>query len=243
MRSAGPHSDALHLTDSPTSIQKSASLAKNRRNGVGIAIAARPPLFCETLARQLDEEPSFVVVGQASEEAHIGRMVAEKNPQVLICDDESLGVDGEGVVHRLRRSAPGTRILVLSARSGDEIEERVLRSGASGLFGKQHRFSTLVNAIQTVAEGEIWAKPKAAAMALEKLTGASTGGWDWVLTDREQQVAEACSRGLRNKEIAKLLNISEKTVKGHLNNIFRKVQVDNRFALGLYIREPPPPKY
>jgi DNA-binding NarL/FixJ family response regulator len=221
---------------------KGLSPVRVRRSGLAIAIAAQPNLFREILSRQLDEEPSFVVVGRASDEDNIGKMLTKEDPQILLFDYEGLGPNVESTLHRLRHAAPGTRILVLSTHSGDEIAERVLRSGASGLFGKQLKFSALVNAIQAVAEGEIWAKPSATALALERLTGSSTGGWKWGLTKREKEIAEACSRGLRNKEIAKLLHISEKTVKGHLNNIFRKVRVDNRFALGLYIREPTVPK-
>jgi DNA-binding NarL/FixJ family response regulator len=222
-------------------IRKAVSSARSGRAGVGIAVAA-PALFCEILSRQLDEEPSFVVVGRAYDEDHIGKMLAKENPQVLLFDYEGLGPNVESTLQRLRRSAPGTRILVLSTRSGDETVERVLRSGASGLFGKQLEFSSLVYAIQKVAEGEIWARPSAAALALEKLTGASAWPSKSDLTRREVEVADACSRGLRNKEIAKLLHITEKTVKGHLNNIFRKLHVTNRFALGLYIREPIEPK-
>jgi DNA-binding NarL/FixJ family response regulator len=224
---------------SSTSTRKAVSPARARRGGVGIAVAAQPGLFCEVLSRQLDEEPSLVVVGRASDEDHIGKMLAKENPQVLLFDYEGLGPNVEGAVQRLHRSAPGTRILVLSTRSGDETVERILRSGASGLFGKQLEFSSLVHAIQVVAGGRIWARPSATALALERMTRpSSAGGSKSDLTKREYEVADACSRGLRNKEIAKLLHISEKTVKGHLNNIFRKLQVNNRFALGLYIREP-----
>jgi DNA-binding NarL/FixJ family response regulator len=224
-------------------IRKTVSPARSGRAGVGIAIAAQPALFCEILSRQLDEEPSLVVVGRAYDEDHIAKMLAREHPQVLLFDYEGLGPNVDSTMQRLRRSAPGTRILVLSTRSGDETVERVLRSGASGLFGKQLEFSALVHAIQKVAEGEIWARPSATALALEKLTRpSSTGGSKADLTKREREVADACSRGLRNKEIAKLLHISEKTVKGHLNNIFRKLHLTNRFALGLYIREPIEPK-
>jgi DNA-binding NarL/FixJ family response regulator len=63
----------------------------------------------------------------------------------------------------------------------------------------------------------------------------SRDGFEEQLTSRESEIAESVGRGLRNKEIARRLQISEKTVKSHLNNIFRKLQVDNRFAVGLYV--------
>ncbi len=166
------------------------------------------------------------------------RVLARENPQVILFDYESLGPNAEGMLHRLHRAAPAARILALATRSSDEVAARVLGAGASGLVGKQLKFSVIVDAIQAVGEGEIWAKPSSTALALAYLTGPTGGGSKADLTKREFEVADACSRGMRNKAIAKLLNISEKTVKGHLNNIFRKLQVNNRFALGLYIREP-----
>ncbi|HEV8611143.1 MAG TPA: response regulator transcription factor [Thermoanaerobaculia bacterium] len=223
---------------SSTQTKKADFPRRTKRHGVEIVVAAQPPLFCEVLSCQLDDEPRFSVVGRASDSDHMWKVLARENPQVLLFDYEGLGSNAESMVHRLRRAAPAMRILALSNRSSDETAVRALGAGASGVVGKQLKFSVLVNAIQAVAEGEIWGKPRNTALALENLTAGSAGGSKSDLTKREYEVADACSRGLRNKEIAKLLHISEKTVKGHLNNIFRKLQVNNRFALGLYIREP-----
>lgn len=203
------------------------------RNAVRIAVSIQPALFCEVLCRQLEAEPSFALVGWAFNEDAIGKLLSKERPQVLVLGYEGLGPNGESTVGRLRRAAPATRILVLATRSGDETVERVLRAGASGLVDKQLEFTVLMRAIQAVAAGEIWAKHRATSLALENLTGPFARASKAGLTKREQEIADACSQGLRNKEIASRLNISTKTVKGHLNNVFRKLQVDNRLALGL----------
>jgi two-component system, NarL family, response regulator LiaR len=207
-----------------------------------IAVAAQPLLFREILSRQLDGEPSLIVVGRAGNEDQIAKLLAQESPLVLVFDYEGLGPNGESTVHRLRRAAPATRILVLASRSSDETVQRVLRAGASGLVGKQLEFTVLVRAIHAVAAGEVWANRRATSAALEGLTGSSGGASTSNLTKREQEIADACSRGLRNKEIAAHLNISTKTVKSHLNNIFRKLHVDNRLALALQISERLQPK-
>lgn len=207
-----------------------------------VAVAVQPTLFCETLSRQLGLEPSLLVVGRACVEDGLKKLLSNEKPQVLVFDYEGLGPNAENMIQRLRRAAPATRILVLATRSGDETIERVLRAGASGLTGKQLELPALVRAIQAVAAGEVWANRRAASSVLESLTGPSAGLRKPKLTKREQQIADACSQGLRNKEIAKVLKISEKTVKAHLNNIFRKLQVDSRFALGLRILEYIQPK-
>jgi two-component system secretion response regulator SsrB len=96
-----------------------------------------------------------------------------------------------------------------------------------------------VRAIRAVAAGEIWANRRATSLALEILTGPSGSVPKSDLTKREQEIADACGQGLRNKEIALRLNISPKTVKGHLNNIFRKRHIESRFALALQERTQP----
>jgi DNA-binding NarL/FixJ family response regulator len=129
--------------------------------------------------------------------------------------------------------APATRILVLASRSGEETVERVLRAGASGLIGKHLGYEKLARAIRAVGAGELWANRHATSEVLERLTTFSGRIEKVELTHREQQIAECCTLGLRNKEIASRLNISAKTVKTHLNNIFRKLRVDNRVELVL----------
>lgn len=207
-----------------------------------IAVSVQPRLFCEALSRQLGLETGLLLVGGACDPSHLEKLVSKEKPQVLVLGYEGLGPTAENVIHSLRRAVRGTRILVLATRSGDETIERVLRAGASGLFGKDLAIADLVRAIRAVASGEIWANRRAASSVLESLAGPSTKHQKSRLTTREQEIADACGQGLRNKDIAKLLGISEKTVKAHLNTIFRKLEVDNRFALGLRILDQLHPK-
>ena len=148
------------------------------------------------------------------------------------------------MIARLRRAVPGTRYLVLATRSGPETVERVLRAGAAGLVGKELDFDTVARAIRAVAEGEIWANRLVTAKALEYLSGLPTYGSqpDRHLTRREAEIASEVSLGLRNKEIAGKLRISEKTVRTHLNNIFRKLHLNSRIDLALLQRDRHQPK-
>ena len=198
-----------------------------------IAVAIRPALFRELLCHRLERDNGMTIVGQAATEEEIGVLLSSSRPAVLIFDYEGLGPNAEGSLIRLRHVAPATRILVLASRSGEETVQRVLRAGASGLIGKHLGYEMLARAIHAIAAGEIWANRHATSEVLERLTTFS-GRVDKVeLTHREKQIAECCTLGLRNKEIASRLNISSKTVKSHLNNIFRKLRVDNRVELVL----------
>lgn len=200
-----------------------------------VVVASRPALVRELLARQLGNESGLMIVGLARDEDGISALLSKDKPQVLLLDYEGLGPNTEGMIPRLRRASSSTRILVLATRSTDETVERVLRVGAMGLVGKQLGFDTLVRAIRVVAAGELWANRRVTAQTVEHLAaGPDRGSLDGRLTRREVEIAAAVGRGLRNKDIARRLSISEKTVKSHLNNIFRKLDVDNRFAVGLY---------
>jgi DNA-binding NarL/FixJ family response regulator len=212
-----------------------------------IAVATRPALIREALTRVLSAERDLTVVGEASDEASIEELLRREHPRVLLFDYEALGPDGESMISRLRRSSSSTRFLVVATRSGADTVERVLRSGASGLVGKELDLETVVRAIRAVAAGEVWANRLVTAQALEYLSGLSDlgvgrGTSNGHLTRRESEVVHEVGQGLRNKEIAGKLKISEKTVRTHLNNIFRKLQLDNRITLALFARELVQPK-
>ena len=214
----------------------SSSRSSGEQTRLRVAVAVHPTLFCEILCRQLGSEPDLHIVGCASDESGVKNLLSKEKPQILLLDYEGMGPNAESVISVLRRAAPATRILVMASRSGDETVERVLRAGAFGLAGKELEFSALMHAIRSVAAGEMWANRRAASAILESLTQPAVSE-KIDLTEREKEIADACSRGLRNKEIAKALNISEKTVKAHLNNIYRKLHVGGRLALGLRILE------
>lgn len=207
-----------------------------------IAVATRPALIREILSRVLSNESGITVVGHASDETAIRELLRTEKPRVLLFDFEALGPSGESMISRLRRESPATRFLVLATRSGAETVERVLRAGASGLVGKELDLETVVRAIRTVAAGEVWANRLVTAHALEYLAGLSELGvarnaTNGHLTQREAEIVHEVGLGLRNKEIAAKLRISEKTVHTHLNNIFRKLQMGSRIALALFARE------
>jgi DNA-binding NarL/FixJ family response regulator len=204
---------------------------------IRLAVAALPALFCEALAYRLERETDLEVVGCPTRETEITQLLKAKRPHVLLFDYEGLGPNAERVIARLRQATPCTRVLVLATRSSQETIERVLRVGASGVVDKQLDFATLLRAIRALASGELWANRRATAEFVEHLAEsiAREADSDGRLTEREWEIAEGVGKGLRNKEIAHKLRISEKTVKSHLNNIFRKLHVDNRFAAGMYV--------
>ncbi len=198
-----------------------------------LCVAAGPALHRELLCRALAAEPGLAVVGGACDETTAMELLETGRPRILLFDYEALGPNGESAIARFRRRAPATRILVLATRSGPETVERVLRAGASGLVGKESDFAMIVRALRSVGAGEIWANRRVTARTLEHLTDSSSRSGVVGVTEREAEIVGLVTQGLRNKEIASRLGIHEKTVKTHLNNIFRKLQVESRVALAL----------
>jgi DNA-binding NarL/FixJ family response regulator len=201
-----------------------------------VAIAADSSLVQDVLSRLLGADPALRIVGQARDERELDLVLRRERPEALLLDYESMSPGGENVISRLRRAAPATRILVMGSQSGNERVGRVLRAGASGLVGKNINVDTLIKAIRVVARGEVWANRRNTARALEDLSSRLPGVEDR-LTQRERQVADGVGQGLRNKEIAIELKISQKTVKSHLNNIFRKMRLDSRVELARLVAE------
>jgi DNA-binding NarL/FixJ family response regulator len=229
----------------PSSRGKRVPGRRSERTGsrLKLAIAMRPALLREVLTRLLDTVPRLRVVGYGEEEEQIRKAVRRARPRVLLFDYEAMGPNSESIISRLRQAVPATRILVIARRADEKTIEQVLLAGASGLVGKHEEFETLVQAIQAVASGEFWAERRTAGQALERLTDVSSPGPGLEsLTRRELQIADGVALGLRNKEIGQRLNISERTVKSHMNAIFRRLKIDGRVALAVLAQERTIPK-
>jgi DNA-binding NarL/FixJ family response regulator len=213
-----------------------AERVESRPQSVLVAVAMPATLLRELLARRLGDEAGLELVGCVADCAALAEIVKGRDPRVLLLDREVHADATEHFVRQLRASHPETRVLLLSPNSFDEALERALRAGSAGVVPAQCEYATLVRAIRAVSRGEIWANRRLTAQALERSFDPSSLGTDpeCELTEREREIVDAVGRGLRNKEIARRLRISEKTVKNHLSNIFRKLKVDNRFAVGLY---------
>ncbi len=203
---------------------------------IRVLVATQPALWSEVLGRQIERERDLKVVGRAHNEDQIRQVASDANPHVILLDYEALGPNCEGLIARLRRTVAEARTLVFATRSGDETTVSVLRAGAAGLVGKQLGFPALLAALRAVAGGELWAHRRVTAQAFDQLLTPAPRSPELPsrLTRREWEVIEGVGKGLRNREIAHTLGISERTVKSHLNNIFAKTRVNSRFALTLW---------
>jgi DNA-binding NarL/FixJ family response regulator len=163
-------------------------------------------------------------------EAAVSLCEAER-PDVLLLDLSMPDLDGVEVTRRLADGAPETRIVVFTSFSDRERIVQALDAGAIGYLLKDAEPEEIHGAIRAAARGEAPLAPKAAAALLAERSSRPA---PVDLTAREREVLSLVVAGLANKQIARRLGISEKTVKGHLTNLFQRIGVADRTQAALW---------
>lgn len=145
----------------------------------------------------------------------------QHQPNVTLMDLRMPVLGGVDAIVKIRQEFPSARIIVLTTYDGDEDIYRSLQAGAQGYLLKDMFFEELEDAIRKVNAGSRRLPPVVAERLAERMTGSE-------LTDRELEVLQEIVKGRTNKEIGSVLNISEATVKSHINNILSKLGVADR---------------
>ena len=186
----------------------------------------------EGLRLILETAEYIEVVGEASDGAACLRSVAELAPDVVLMDLQMPGMDGITAIGHLRRDYPAVAIVILTTFNEDGLMMRGLQAGARGYLLKDTDRASLLDTIQAAARGETLLKPEilSRVLAAQMKPAPTSPTAALALTDRELEVLRAAARGERNKEIAHVLGISERTVKAHLASVFNKLGVDSRAA-------------
>ena len=189
----------------------------------------------------LESQPGITVVGEASTCADALALATSTQPDVIVLDLDLGGENAVESIPMLLRTAPDTRILILTGVRDPEVHRQAIRHGALGLVFKEKAVETLLQAITKVRAGEVWLEPTMIARVLGDLTRPHSSPQPSPeaakiasLTEREREVITLVGEGLRNKHIAARLYISEATVRHHLTAIFTKVGVSDRFELAIY---------
>src|SRR5215813_14629716 len=189
----------------------------------------------------IESQPGITVVGEASTCADALALATDTQPDVIVLDLDLGGENAVESIPTLLRTAPDTRILVLTGVRDPEVHRHAIRQGALGLVVKEKAVETLLQAITTVQAGEVWLEPTMIARVLGDLTRPHPAPQPSAeaakiarLTEREREVITLVGEGLRNRHIAERLYISEATVRHHLTAIFAKLDISDRFELAIY---------
>jgi DNA-binding NarL/FixJ family response regulator len=210
-------------------------------SSIQVAVVDDHPLFREGVVNTLSGSPDIEVVGQGSTADDAVRLARDLLPDVLLVD---ISMEGGGInaVRAITESYPVIKIIMLTVSESEEDVLRSLKAGARGYILKGVTARELVKIVCAVHAGEAYVTPALAASLLVDLRedrqslGPSPSPLD-ELTEREHQILELLAKGSSNKEIARELNLSEKTVKHYMTNILQKLQVRNRVEAALLAQQ------
>ena len=182
------------------------------------------------LARLIASGEDMEVVGQAGDGSAGATLARALRPDVALVDLAMPGMDGIETTHRVLQASPATHVVVLTAFSDRQQVLGALDAGAHGYLLKDAEPDELLRGIRAAARGESPLDPRAAHAVLTRGTPEAGS----TLTTRERDVLRLVAEGLPNKQIARALGITEKTVKAHMTKIFAAIGVTDRTAAALW---------
>ena len=202
---------------------------------IAIVIADDHAVLRESLAALLQSQPDFNVVGAAANGEEALRLVREHRPQVLVLDLFMPQSDGFDVLRTLDRAGDRVASVVLTGSESQNDYVQVVRLGARGLVLKGDDPRKLFAAIRAVADGELAFSDEIARSVLDSMVSdqPATPAALSRLSERERQISYMVAQGMRNRDIATQLSISENTVKRHLQSIFSKTGLRDRLELAV----------
>ena len=201
-----------------------------------VALADSHPIFLSGLKQMLEAESGFKVVAMCADGAEALGIVATLRPQILVTDLHLKNLDGLALLSQLQALGLPTRAVVLTHALGPDQAIEVMRHGAAGVVLKDMAPELLKRCIRKVAAGGRWMETHSVAGALERVLQreAAVHEVSKRVSARELEIIRSVAAGLRNKEIARALSITEGTVKVHLHSIYDKLKIRGRGALAAY---------
>jgi DNA-binding NarL/FixJ family response regulator len=195
---------------------------------ITVLIVDDHPVVRQGLRALLEVQDGITVAGEASDGETALTLAADLTPDVILLDLKLPGgMDGIAVLTALRERGCASRVLVLTSATEPAPAGQAMRSGAAGVLYKDVDPDALVRAIMSVHDGNVLLSASAAG-PLMRSAGLSPGGGIDALTSREREVLAELAQGRSNREIARALHVSEKTVKAHVSAVLAKLGVQDR---------------
>jgi len=199
-------------------------------SAIRIAVIDDHPLFRESVVETLTSAGSFEIVGEGATAGDALRLAEDLVPDVVLLD---LRLPGGGVqaATSIVSTCPTVRIIMLTASDSEQDVIAALRAGAQGYILKDSSGLELVETVRDVARGNVYVAPNLAGrLLINRGKGIEAMVVDHFrnLTSYEEKIFALVSKGMSNKEVARQLDCTERTVKHHMTNIMRKLNVRNR---------------
>ena len=209
---------------------------------VKVLIADDQELIRESLKIILDSKPDIEVIDAVSDGLEVIRSVREKRPDIILLDIRMPRLDGVSCTKIIKEGYPDIKIIILTTFDYDEYVFNALKYGASGYLLKGISMDSLVEAINTVYQGQAMINPDIASKVLKFFSKLAVNNETIhvpvenikMITKNEWTIIKEVSKGKSNKEIAKDLSFSEGTVRNYLSNILDKLELRDRTQLAIW---------
>jgi len=203
---------------------------------IRIVIVDDHEIVREGLKTILQSEPDFRVVADSATADELTELVGETHPDVVLLDARLPGISGAEACRRLVATHPDIAVLIVSTYSDEQLVEECIKAGAKGYVVKDIERFSLKESIRAVHGGGGAVSPAVAASVLNRLRATAAAPAPTLskpLSDTQLQILRLIAGGLSNREIADRVHLSPNTVKSHAQEIFRKLDVDNRVEAAL----------
>jgi DNA-binding NarL/FixJ family response regulator len=231
----------MKASDLVISEQMSQAKATEAGKLIRIVILYDHAMIRTALRVLIEMHPRMIVVGEAGNGAEALAVTGREQPDIVLLDLAHGNEDELDIIPGLCSASRRTRVLVLTSNGNTEIYTRAVLLGAVGVLQKDNGAEVLIKALEKISEGEAWIDRSTLANVLAEISRrneAKAVDNDSTriasLTPRERQVISLVCAGLKNKQIAERLFISESTVRHHLSAIFSKLELSGRFDLIIY---------
>lgn len=214
----------------------------------GIILVDNHRIMCDGLRALFKNQSNMEVVGEARDSAEAVKISHELKPDVIVIDVNISGFNNIDSVRYISQELPNVKIVALSMYSRKSFISELLRAGVSGYVLKEHAFSELIKAIKVVMANEVYLCPKTISVVVGDYVRCRSGGSgssdqncfggsnpsDELLTDRERKVLELIADGKSSKEIARIIEMSVKTVDARRRRIMQKLGIESIAELVKY---------
>jgi len=201
---------------------------------IRVLIVDDHPIVREGLRTLLREEHDIEVVGEAGDGISALGLAITLRPDVVLMDLVMPGLAGAEAIRKIKDSAKGVEVLVLTSFAEEGQVQQAVAAGAAGYVLKDVLKDDLLQAIRNAREGKPWLHPEAQRQLMKSAGAAPASTALDALTPRERAVLENVGRGRSNREIASRLGISEGTVKGYVSGVLAKLGLADRTQAALY---------
>jgi DNA-binding NarL/FixJ family response regulator len=216
-------------------------MVESATSPIRIFIIERHTLVRAGLGALLEREPKLRVIGGCERATDACALIAREPPDVVLFEPYGEGDDDCELIAQLLEAAPQTHLILVTSQKNALAHCHAVQLGARGIVRKDEPVESLIKAIVKVHAGEAWLDRAMMADVITKLSrGQNVSTRDPVqeriasLSPREHEVIALLGSGLKNKQIADRLSLSEFTVRHHLTSIFTKLQIEDRLELIIF---------